>query len=389
MNKKIDKKILSSLVLITVAVGSFYQVSAEPKKEIVNTKTTTITSTAVYNSTGKENVNSLLTLDEAINETISNNEFLKSLEFVIDTKQVDKNEKTDNANKISENFVKNLDLAKVKYFLPYDAQIQVEIAKIDKEEQENNIVLNTINSYLDVLSLQSTVEVLENAVARSEEQVNIAKLNYDLGLITKVDVLSSEYQLVKTQNDLEQAKNNLKIKKMQLNQLLNRNTELEITALEPELGQDIPLGQEGVLIGLDYNLDLKKKNLELQSLEKLLEVTARIYPKNTYDYKAVDSMIKTKQSIINETTARTEVSIKSQQIQMESLLNKHEVMVKQVEKAEETYNIMLEQYKAGLISYQDLADIDQLLKQTELEELKSKLDYYKTVYQYKYTIGIK
>ncbi|KXG44512.1 TolC family protein [Tepidibacillus infernus] len=328
-------------------------------------------------------------LEEAINESIANNSLLKSLDYVIQSKQIQLRERQDSSKQISSKQESFIEGGKAKYFLPFDAKIQLEIAKLDKEEQENNVALMTTNAYLDALYLQQAIQVLESGVKRAEEQVKIAKLNYKVGTITKVDVLSSEVQLEMVKSELEQVRNNLEMKKMQLNQVMNRPPLNPLTIVNEEIEVKANLNEEELTKGLAYSPSLKKLDLELQSIDKLLEVTKRYSPENTYAYQSVYSSKLVKQSMLEETKSKVEVGIRSQQIKINSLFEKVQVMQQQVEKVEETYRIMLEQYKAGMISYQDLANTDQLWKQTSLDELQAKLDYNRALYEYGYMIGNK
>lgn len=328
-------------------------------------------------------------MEDVIKASITENSQLKALSYLIETKAVDLREKKETASRISEEDVKSLELAKVKYFLPYDAETQLQIAKLDKEEKENEISIDAIHAYMDLMYFKEAIKVLEAGVKRAEEQVNIARLNYEVGTITKADVLSSEVQLEKTKSELDQAKNQLKIKSMQLNQVMNRSLEAPLSLKDIDLTMDVPLNEEAVEKGLEYNLSMKKQKLELQSLDKLLEITNQYFPKKTYVYQSVESGKMMKQATLDETKTKVELGLKSQQILIDSLLHTYQVMQQQVKKVSETYQISLLQYKSGFISYQELANNDQLMKQTGLEELQAKLDYFKAVFEYKYMLGLK
>lgn len=330
-----------------------------------------------------------LTLKSAIAESIKNNNMLKSLDYVIRAKQLGIREALDNANRVSDDLEKTLDGGKVKYYLPYDAEVQYEIAKLDKLDQEDEISLAAMNAFVDALYTKEAVEVLDSGVNRAQEQVDIAKINYDVGTNTKVDVLSSEVQLENTKSELEQAKNTLQIKKMELNQVMNRDLTTPIVFEETDFNTEIPELTEAIVMGLENNIPLKKLNFEVDSIDKLLEVTLMYHNKGTYAYKSAESAKMIKLATIEETESKVELVIRSQQTKIDTLHNKYLVMGQQVKKVQETYDIMLHQYKAGFISYQELANQDQLLKQTSLEELQAKLDYYRAVYEYRYMIGLK
>jgi len=379
---EIDKTIKSTNNITVETNLTTQQITSD----VTNKTTTTPDGNILNNSVSNLQV---YNLDQLLNISLEKNSMLQSLSYMVDTKKLNLKERLDVASRMEDKDLLNLDLAKVKYYLPYDAEIQLKIAELDKENQTNQISLQVINSYLDTLYLQEGIKVLESAVKRAEEQVAVVKVNYKVGTITKVDVLSAEVQLEKIKTELEQAKNNLSIKKMQLNQLANLplNTEFAISPIEVKT--DLLIGEEGVKKGLEYSLTLKQQNYELKSLEKLLQVIKDYFPESTYTYQSVYSTKLTKEAILAETKSKVELGLRSQQIKIDSNRKTYEVMQEQVKKVAETYNIMLNQYKAGLISYQDLANTDQLLKQTGLDELKTRLDYYRVVYEYNYMLGMK
>lgn len=326
-------------------------------------------------------------LKEVVTISLANNHYLDSLDYYIRTKQVELAEKKTSAARLDEKKVTNLDLGKIKYFLPYDAEVQVEIAKIDQEEKENEIALSAVQAYMDLYYMDKGVEVMDKAVKRAEEQVKIAELNYQLGMNTKADLLAAEVQLSKTKSQLEEMRNNRLIKMMQLNQVMGRPLQKEIKIIDPPENPQLPEPEKAIQAGLAYSTALKKQNSEKSSLEKLLEVTKKYRTENTYAVESVQAALKTKQAAIDETFSKVELGLRSLQFQIDSKYASYQVMKQQVNKIEETYRIMVVQYKEGLTSYQELLNTDLLLQQTELDAIRTYIDYQKSLYEYEMMIG--
>lgn len=94
------------------------------------------------------------------------------------------------------------------------------------------IVLNVINSYFNIVSLERRINVLENSVEISNERVGIAQAKFNLGS-------GSEYDLLVAQTDLNADKTNLFREQAALNEarlnfcrLLNMNSDIEFSVTD-------------------------------------------------------------------------------------------------------------------------------------------------------------
>lgn len=328
-----------------------------------------------------------LSLEEVVVTSLSNNHSLASLDDYIQTKRVDLGEKKASAARLDEKKVTSLDLGKIKYFLPFDAEVQVEIAKLDRKGKEDEISLSSIQAYMDLYFMDQGIEVMNKSVNRAEEQVKISNLNYQLGMITKADLLAAEVQLSKAKSQWEEMKNNRNIKMMQLNQVMGQPLQTELRIGEPQKLPQLPDSEEAIQAGLSYSTNLKKLAFEKNSLEKLLEVTRRFRTDNTYAVESVQAAIRAKEASIEEARSKVEFALRSLQLQMGTKYSTYLAMEQQVKKIEESYRIMAVQYKEGFTSYQDLLNTDLLLQQTELDAIKAYIDYQKSVYELGLMVG--
>ena len=86
-----------------------------------------------------------------------------------------------------------------------------EIAKIGLVELEQNILLQTINAYLNVLRDQKLVELSTNNVAVLERQFVETSDRFQLGEVTRTDVSQSESALAAAKANLTAKNGALKI----------------------------------------------------------------------------------------------------------------------------------------------------------------------------------
>ena len=87
----------------------------------------------------------------------------------------------------------------------------------DLEETRRKAMLDTSQSYLDLVSSLSQIAAYEKALASGQSQVEATTKGYQVGLRTTVDILNAQQQLFSAKRDLLQAKyayllNTLKLK---------------------------------------------------------------------------------------------------------------------------------------------------------------------------------
>lgn len=103
---------------------------------------------------------------------------------------------------------------------------------------EQDLVLSTIDAYLNVLRSQQLLDVAESNLAVSREQLRVARVRFDAGAAARLDVLRANNVLAQAQQRRVAASDTLAQAKSTVNTLLNRapetafNTE-SITTLTP------------------------------------------------------------------------------------------------------------------------------------------------------------
>ena len=110
---------------------------------------------------------------------------------------------------------KSIELAKFAYEKMYasGAYTSFEVRKIEKEQAELDAISTkdavaeaTRSLYYTVRNLEAAMPVLEKAVTGAEEALRVAKLSFDLGMVTKETVLERELALETAKNKLLGAK---------------------------------------------------------------------------------------------------------------------------------------------------------------------------------------
>lgn len=127
-------------------------------------------------------------------------------------------------------------------------------------EEKRKVKIKVIEAYINVLQLETLLDVLEKQKKAVEEHYRRAKGFYEEGLITKVEVLQTKVRLAEIEREIKRLNGKIKVAKAYLNSLLNRN-----------INEDINL--EKIDINIPKNLDINlliKRALKERNIIKAL-----------------------------------------------------------------------------------------------------------------------
>ena len=99
-------------------------------------------------------------------------------------------------------------------------KLQKELAQAQKEQQKMELILEIQKSFLKLLKAREDVRSLEEAMERLEVNESSAKAYYEKRMTPYVQVLQASVDLADTRQKLSQAKNQVRVQKVQLNELL-------------------------------------------------------------------------------------------------------------------------------------------------------------------------
>jgi len=102
-------------------------------------------------------------------------------------------------------------------------ELAVEVAKAQLQAAEQELIVRTTQAYFDVLAAQDTMTFVQAQKAAVAEQLAAAKRNFEVGTSTVTDSREAQarYDLVQAQEIA--AENDLRVKKLALDQLVGRS----------------------------------------------------------------------------------------------------------------------------------------------------------------------
>ncbi len=102
------------------------------------------------------------------------------------------------------------------------ASTQVDMQQYQYEGNKQDIILTTKSSYISYLNARSQLNVAKETLSLLEAQKKIAEVSYNVGQFSRADVLQVDTQLASTQLDLLNAQIAMKLAKQQLERYIGR-----------------------------------------------------------------------------------------------------------------------------------------------------------------------
>lgn len=175
------------------------------------------------------------------------------------------------------------DVDSTRDLMETQSDVGLAVAQAGVEIQRKGIALQVRNAYYEVLKDQRMVEVRKAALNRALEQCNIIKAGYEIGmnakdehLLTDVQARSMRLKLLEAQNQLNEAKMNLKqLMNMGLNQDIVCEDDFTTEPMNANLLKGIEQGQK-------KRLEVLKADGELLVYRLNKEVMQKNYTSNTF-----------------------------------------------------------------------------------------------------------
>ncbi len=303
----------------------------------------------------------------------------------------------------------------------------LDLAELNLEKTKKDIILNTVQAYINVYDAQNTLDVYTVSKKALDKNYEIQKEKYKLRLVTRPELLESERSVKDMEANIISQKATVEINKETLGNLIGmKGSDIEI----------VPFGVNEKFTNLvnfkedleklkvsntEYQIALKSKeiakeniNIEkadlkpvitgtvtygtLSSQSKLSELSKTEnyngaigvnFSWNLFDWGSrkldVKDAEKNHESIgiqAEQVLDNLKVNLKNIYYKIQSLEKSLEALKTAVEVSEETYELETERYNNRLITLNDLLKAESNLRQARTNYLSSRLNYYYLVSQY-------
>ncbi|OEG62294.1 MAG: transporter [Halanaerobium sp. MDAL1] len=296
----------------------------------------------------------------------------------------------------------------------------LEIARTEYEKIVEDQIFSLIKAYYGVLQADGMVEIREEALDTVNEHLRVVKNNLEAGIAIRRDLLQSQIEQRNAEEQLTAARNDLKIARRRLAQLLNY--EAEYTLENPEADFDFSLKQEKLFqtaVENNSQLMILELNKEILKLNKKLEgqyYRPSVSLNGSYDWQGDEFMDQKSWSITLGVNVplydggKGEINADKQENNLQKLENNQKDLLKSInieveesiltvkeseEKIElekltlanavENLEISNKSYEAGVASNTDVIDAQATYNQSKIALLQSEYNYeieqFRTLYK--------
>jgi outer membrane protein TolC len=292
-------------------------------------------------------------------------------------------------------------------------------------EKEEDIKLQVIKAYLDVLASKDITEVYQKQLDAVRSQYERAKAFFKEGLVAITDVLQAQVRLAEVQRDLRQAQGNYNIALANLSKLTGIPQE-ELKELEPPkpFEYKIPNIENLYLTALQKRYIIRAYLEKLYQVQRLKDIEKskylpKVYLQASYSYSDQNPVLSPKgvytftaglnlefqsfepyyrllSTAEDEKRAKWELENTKENVKLEvkrayeNLLTAQDnlrVAEEALDYAQEFYKLSQEQYKNQIISSTDLLLAEASLTQARKNKVISYYEYLKAYYELMRAVG--
>jgi len=305
------------------------------------------------------------------------------------------------------------------------ARHMLEAKKIETNSVRNQVALDFILAYLDLLEAERMFDVAEEEVRMFDAHLRDAKAMYEQGLVTKNDVLQAEVMSSDANQRLLKARNMKDVAMSRLNTLLVRpiDEDIEVEEIEdiPIIGKSLDEAMQNVR---EKRYELRALRSQIQAKEEELksvraEYLPEIYLSGGYEYQENEYMVHegnwsavvgvnlnlfaggSKGARIASIRKEIEalrlqydslldsimLEVKASYLDMASSRQRVEVTEKAIEQAKENLRLAKLRYKEGIGTSTDVTDAITLLRGAETNYYRALYDLRRAEARFLYAAG--
>ena len=272
------------------------------------------------------------------------------------------------------------------------AEMSLTLAEKQKELVEILTVFQTKSDYYSMKNAEKDLALKIANAERTAELYRLAKTKFELGTISKQELLAAEVNANSASLQAETAGNSLAYSEMTLNKTLSLPLEAELVLTDElvfEAYGEVDL-QEKEALALDNRFDIIATREAYEAALKKFEITAAVYSSNVYAYKKVELEKEDAYNalITAETDAR--LAVRKAYIDLKKAEKSIGIMSGNVSLMEESYRLSMLSYEYGLGTYLDAEAAQDKLAETELAYNQALLGYELAVLSFEasYSIGL-
>lgn len=343
-----------------------------------------------------ENSN-VISYDKAKNIMISNNRTIKNLaieerKMFLNYNSVIQNTKNIKTDGITYEFggmefffefddYTKLNLSVAKEYAPAELKYYWNTVENNKIITEKSLALGLRDLYFGLMQSDNNYDIAQKRFQLAKNKHDINQLKFNQGLITKLDLEESEYELIKAEKSVDEAKRNRDNMTRSLNSMLGVDISTEYNTVEfNELKRDLSLKPLEYYIekALAERLEIKsiEEELRLKGLKKEIFEKSKLFKKSyslMEEYEDLNLEIEALEAKMEKAKYDIENEIKKAYIEIKNDLNNIESTTELIKMQKRTLDKLKTQYESGFIPKTVLDEME--IGIDELENMKELVIY--------------
>ena len=269
-------------------------------------------------------------------------------------------------------------------------ELGLDIAKWNLEMKENELKYNIEKAYFDLLKAESEMKIAEENFKLAQKQYDNGNLRYEVGMISKQQLLGLDFNLSQARSNLETSKMYYEIQKMSFKSILNIELDREIVLTDVVQTRDevIINTEESIKEALLNNGRLKSAagNVEVAKLN--LQALSGMYPSITYAYRAQAADVAKAEQNLQSLTIGIEMQVRTSILNLQTAKKQIETFEKAVFQASEGVRIAELSFELGQNTATEVAQANLNLMNAKKNLAQQIHAYNLALLDFEYSTGI-
>ena len=375
------------------------------KKKLLAVVLCVVTACALFVSAGADEAKDTVTfsLQQAVDYALENSAAIKLSYTAVDKAEVGYREaksaydKADDAGGLSreERMLMSSQMLFENYkltegFYKEMADMGRTLAKKGREQTIETVKMAVQNAYFNLLFVKEKAQIQKSILDSAKKDMDIANKKYELGMVSQVDVLSSEAALESAKLGYNTALRDLEYQVMSFNKTLGLPLKTEVTLTDSLAFEEPPEAdlEERVTLALQnrYEVIAAKEQYRVNELNHKL--TLGWYPENTFATRQARYDMENSHHKLVSAEKDVELSVRKAYMDMQCAYESIKVLGKNVGRLEKAYDIARLRIDTGVATSQEVVNALNALNDIKLQRLQAIHGYNLAKRQFEASSGI-
>jgi outer membrane protein TolC len=269
------------------------------------------------------------------------------------------------------------------------AQVQLTVLENTLDQTKEALRIGAASAYYNVLLAQKTVEMNNALYENAQGHLRTAKVRFENGVITRLELLKAEMAVNSAKTDLFNAEDDLRIKNLEFNNTIGLSLDQEvilISAVEWIEMPDMSL-EEAIDISLETRPEIENKRAEFELKEIEVSAITSYYTPNLRQHKFALEELEEAEHYYKQTFRDIELDVRSKYFDLVKSERAINNINETIGLSKEALRVTKLLYEYDLATLQDVSDAEVALTQSEIGKYQMLIGYNLTRMLFDNSIG--